>query len=108
MTEQPAGGEVRTIAIRVPPAFKQQLDSVVALTDLTLNDAGIEALHAWIAAKLADPKLREKARADLVKRKEAFEAEAKALEGLIGEGEPAPEKPSTTRSRGKTSGGNAE
>jgi hypothetical protein len=43
-----------------------------------------------------------------VKRKEAFQAEAKALEGLIGEGEPAPEKPSMTRGRGKTSSGNAE
>lgn len=97
MSEQPTDGEVRTIAIRVPPAFKQQLDSVVALTGTTLNKAGMEALQDWIAKTLADPKVQQKAREDLAKRKKALEAEAAALDGLIGAGDDAPEKPGATR-----------
>lgn len=105
MSEQPGSGEEkRTIAMRVSPGLRGRLDSVLSITGRSVNDAGTEALEDWIAKKLSDPQVREKALASLDDEERALKVRRESLQGLIGEGGDASEKPSTTtRNRGKTS-----
>lgn len=104
MSEQPSGSgeEKKTVAIRVSPELRGRLDSVLQITGLSVNDAGIEALEAWIAAKLSDPKVREKALASLDDEERALRDRRKALQGLIGE-DTSPEKPAGSRRGNKPS-----
>ena len=87
MSEQPTGsGEEKksTVAIRVSPAFKQQLDSVVSLTGMTLNNAGVEALEDWVAKILSDPKVRDKAMENLQAEERALNERRQALQNMLG------------------------
>lgn len=86
MSEQPTGsGEEKksTVAIRVSPAFKQQLDSVVSLTKMTLNNAGVEALEDWVAKILSDPKVRDKAMENLQAEERALNERRQALQNML-------------------------
>lgn len=100
MSEQPSsvpGEEKKTIAIRVSPELRGRLDSVLSITGHSVNDAGTEALEDWIAKKLSDPKVREQALASLDEEERALKTRRQTLQGLIGEGEPAPDKPNNRR-----------
>ena len=61
--------------------------------------AAVGRLAGEITAKLSDPVLRAKALASLDKEERDLRARREALQGLIGEGEPAPTPSSTTRKR---------
>ncbi|CAM4178120.1 hypothetical protein [Nocardiopsis rhodophaea] len=104
MSEQPTGsGEEKksTVAIRVSPAFKQQLDSVVSLTGMTLNNAGVEALEDWVAKILSDPDVRAKAMQNLQEEERALQERRQALQNMLGGGDAAAEtqeKDASTRS----------
>jgi hypothetical protein len=94
----------KTIAIRVSPDLRGRLDSVLQITGMNVNQAGTEALEKWIADKLADPKVRERALRDLEAEQRALEERRKALQGLVGEAttaEASPDKPTRGRSSGK-------
>jgi hypothetical protein len=95
--------EKRTIAIRVNPEFRGRLDSVLQITGMTVNDAGTEALDLWMASKLADPEIREKALASLDEEERALQARRASLQGLIGEGAVAQAQSSTPPKRGRSS-----
>jgi predicted DNA-binding protein len=98
MTEQPGSGEEKkTIAIRVSPELRGRLDSVLQITGGSVNDAGTEALEQWIAGKLADPTVRAKALEGLEAEERALQARRKALQGLVGGGDAAADKPSSRR-----------
>jgi hypothetical protein len=97
-----AGEEKKTVAIRVSPELRGRLDSVLQITGISVNDAGIEALEDWIAKKLSDPKVRDKALASLDEEERTLKARREALQGLIGEGGNATGQSSSTR-RGKPS-----
>lgn len=100
MSEQPSsvpGEEKKTIAIRVSAELRGRLDSVLSITGHSVNDAGTEALEDWIAKKLSDPKVRERALASLDEEERALKTRRQTLQGLIGEGDTAPEKPSGRR-----------
>ncbi|MFV2194760.1 hypothetical protein [Nocardiopsis sp. LOL_012] len=103
MSEQPTGsGEEKkaTVAIRVSPSFKQQLDSVVALTGMTLNNAGVEALEDWVAKILSDASVREKAMANLEAEERALRERKEALAAMLGDDTSTPEGTSrSTRSK---------
>lgn len=104
MSEQPTGsGEEKksTVAIRVSPAFKQQLDSVVPLTGMTLNNAGVEALEDWVAKILSDAKVREKAMQNLQAEEQALNERRQALQNMLSGGDATAEgqeKDASTRS----------
>jgi hypothetical protein len=93
MSEQVASpeGERRTIAAKVSPDLKSRFDSVVQLTGGTVNEAGIEAIEDWIAKKLSDPELRDKAIAQLDTEERELQARRAQLQSLIGEGAVAAE-----------------
>lgn len=80
------GEGLRTIAIRVNPELRGQFDAVLEITGMSVNTAGTEALEGWIAGKLSDPELQEKAVAQLDEEERAIKARREALQGLIGEG----------------------
>jgi ATP-dependent Clp protease ATP-binding subunit ClpA len=100
-----AGEEKKTVAIRVSPGLRGRLDSVLQITGISVNDAGIEAFEDWTAKKLSDPQVRDKALASLDEEERTLKARREALQGLIGDGDAAAsDKPSTTtRNRGKSS-----
>ncbi|MDT0330884.1 hypothetical protein [Nocardiopsis lambiniae] len=106
MSEQPTGsGEEKkaTVAIRVSPSFKQQLDSVVSLTDKTLNNAGVEALEDWVAKILSDASVRDKAMANLEAEERALRERKQALSAMLGGDDTSstPEGTSTRSTRSK-------
>lgn len=98
-----SGEEKKTVAIRVSPELRGRLDSVLQITGISVNDAGIEALEDWIAKKLSDPRVRDKALASLDEEERTLKARRESLQGLIGEGANAPGQSSTPRNRGKSS-----
>ena len=92
----------KTIAIRVSAELRGRLDSVLQITGMNVNQAGTEALDKWIADKLADPKVRQRALQGLEAEQRALEERRKALQGLVGEAA-APDEAGTdkpTRGRG--------
>lgn len=107
MSEQPTTGsgeeKKSTVAIRVSPAFKQQLDSVVSLTGMTLNNAGVEALEDWVGKILSDPKVRDKAMENLEAEERALNERRQALQNMLGGdttgGTPQGSTRSTTRKK---------
>ncbi|TMQ91748.1 hypothetical protein ETD83_29545 [Actinomadura soli] len=104
MSEQPTGTgeEKKTVAIRVSPELRGRLDSVLQITELSVNDAGIEALTDWIAKQLSDPEIRAKALASLDNEERALKARREVLQGLMGE-DSSPQKPAGSRRGGKSS-----
>lgn len=106
MSEQPTGTNEEkksTVAIRVSPGFKQQLDSVVALTGKTLNNAGVEALEDYVAKVLSDPAVRDKAMESLQEEERALQERREALQSMLGDGTSgaAEEIPSSRSTRKK-------
>lgn len=90
MSEQPTTSEEKkTVAIRVSPELRGRLDSVIQITGISVNDAGTEALEDWIAKKLSDPKVRERALANLEEEERALQARRQSLQGLMGDEQPA-------------------
>lgn len=99
MTEPGSSEEKKTIAIRVSPELRARLDSLLQITGGSVNDAGTEALEQWITSKLADPTVRAKALEGLEAEERALQARRKALQGLVGSGDAAAEKPSSRRTK---------
>jgi hypothetical protein len=81
----------KTIAIRVSPDLRAQLDAVIAVTKQTVNDAGTEALQEWINSKLQDPRVWEQMRKSYEADEQALRDRRLAMERLFDEtGAPAP------------------
>lgn len=99
MSEQPSvpGEEKKTVAVRVSPALRGRLDSVLQIVGISVNDAGIEAFEDWIAKKLSDPKVRERALASLDEEERALQARRQSLQGLIGASDAGTDKPGSRR-----------
>jgi predicted DNA-binding protein len=85
--------QTKTIAIRVKPELSGRLDAILNILGITKNQAGIEALEAWVAKKLADPKVRAKALADLEARQRELDGQRTAFQGLIGDDADEPTEP---------------
>lgn len=115
MPEQPQAGEQQVaigedesrpvvFAVRVDPAFREQIEGLRGITGQGVNEVGVEALEDWVAKTLSDPTVREKAMAQIDAEEEKLRARRAAITGILGEsatGDAAP-KPAT-RSDGSAS-----
>lgn len=81
---------------------KQQLDSVVALTGKTLNNAGVEASEDYVAKVLSDPAVRDKALESLQEEERALQERRQALQNILGEDKTAGGTPDPGSTRSAT------
>lgn len=62
---EPKGSDVRTIALRVSPAYHAQLALVAQIDEITLTDLMQRALDAYMAQRRAAPDFQARAQAAL-------------------------------------------
>ena len=78
MPEPTKGGDVRTIALRVSPAYHGQLALVAQIDEITLTDLMQRALDSYMAERRAAPDFQAKATAALAAA-EAQMAQTRAM-----------------------------
>ena len=78
------GRELVVFAPRIETNLRQQVEGLRSITGQTVNDLGTEALTDWVAKKLADPEIREKAMADINAEERRLQERRAAIEGILG------------------------
>lgn len=91
-TEQqisPGTDEERTLIVfapRIDTALRQQVEGLRGITGQTVNDVGVEALTDWVAKKLADETIRDKAMAELDAEQRRLDAQRARIASVLGGG----------------------
>ena len=71
-------------APRIDTALRQQVEGLRGVTGQTVNEVGVEALTGWVAMKLADPTIREKAMAEIDAEQRRLNERRASIEGVLG------------------------
>lgn len=79
-------GELKPVvfAVRLDPAFREQIEGLRGITGQGVNDVGVEALQDWVTKTLSDPTVREKAMAQIEAEEERLRARRAAITGILG------------------------
>jgi hypothetical protein len=101
---EPKGSDVRTIALRVPPAYHAQLAMVAQIDEITLTDLMQRALDAYMAERRAAPDFQAKAQAALAAAEAQMTQTRAMLLGALPEDtttEPSTDAPIASRGKHK-------
>lgn len=71
-------------AVRIDPAFREQIEGLRGITGQSVNEVGVEALQDWATKTLSDPTVREKAMSQIDAEEERLRARRAAITGILG------------------------
>lgn len=84
----PAGAEEErkliVFAPRIPMTLRQQVEGLQGITGQNVNEVGVEALTDWVAKKLADEEVQEKAMAEIEAEERRLQAKRANLASILG------------------------
>ncbi|MDL2081969.1 hypothetical protein QNN03_36645 [Streptomyces sp. GXMU-J15] len=93
MSEQTAGGQLRTLAVRITEDLRAQLDVVAQITGRSTTEEIRLALEHWIEKTKSDPASLQKAEAIRAEIEREAETRRKAIAAIFGSQDAAEEKP---------------
>lgn len=93
MSEQPTGGQLRTLAVRITEDLRAQLDVVAQITGRSTTEEIRLALEHWIDKTKSDPASLQKAAAIRAEIEREAETRRKAIAAIFGSEDTADEKP---------------
>lgn len=73
-------------APRIPLTLRQQIEGLQGITEQNVNEVGVEALTDWVAKKLADEDVREKAMAEIDAEERRLQERRASIAGILGQG----------------------
>ena len=79
-------GKPIVFAPRIPMTLRQQIEGLQGITEQNVNEVGVEALTDWVAKKLADDAIREKAMAEIDAEERRLKERRASIEGILGAG----------------------
>ncbi|MGW7303190.1 hypothetical protein [Streptomyces sp. NPDC054829] len=91
MSEQSAGGQLRTLAVRITEDLRAQLDVVAQITGRSTTEEIRLALEHWIEKTKSDPASLQKAEAIRAEIEREAETRRKAIAAIFGSEETASE-----------------
>lgn len=71
-------------APRITPELREQIEGVRKLTGQTINELGTEALTDWVAKKLGDEDLRNKALAEIDAEEQRLQERRNSITSILG------------------------
>ncbi|MFE7622543.1 hypothetical protein [Streptomyces sp. NPDC057509] len=104
MSEQPTGGQLRTLAVRITEDLRAQLDVVAQITGRSTTEEIRMALEHWIEKTKSDPASLQKAAAIRAEIEREAETRRKAIAAIFGN-ENSAEKESDEETEASTSAG---
>src|SRR3954465_10125715 len=84
MSEQPTGGQLRTLAVRITEDLRAQLDIIAQLTGRSTTEEIRLALEHWIEKTKSDPVILKKAGAVRPESERKAQTERAAIAAIFG------------------------
>jgi predicted DNA-binding protein len=110
MSEQPTGGQLRTLAVRITEDLRAQLDIIAQLTGRSATEEIRLALEHWIEKTKADPEVLKKAQQVQAEIERKAQTQRDAIASIFGGGDTpkdedeASTSPRPASRRGKAAG----
>jgi predicted DNA-binding protein len=110
MSEQPTGGQLRTLAVRITEDLRAQLDIIAQLTGRSATEEIRLALEHWIEKTKADPEVLKKAQQVQAEIERKAQTQRDAIASIFGGGnttkdeDEASTSPRPASRRGKAAG----
>ncbi|WP_131732890.1 hypothetical protein [Actinomadura formosensis] len=73
-----------TFAVRIDPAFREQIEGLRNITGQSVNDVGEQALRLWVDTTLADEEVRNKAMAGIEEEERRLQERRAAIVNVLG------------------------
>src|SRR2546423_933154 len=83
----PEEGESKPVvfAVRLDPAFREQIEGLRGITGQSVNEVGTEALQDWVTKTLSDEEVRKKAMAQIDAEAERLQVRRDTISKILGE-----------------------
>jgi hypothetical protein len=92
-----------TFAVRIDPAFREQIEGLRNITGQSVNEVGEQALRLWVDTTLADEEVRNKAMAGIEEEERRLQERRAAIANVLGTTASAPgEEASEGGDRGRS------